>query len=393
VFWKLVPPVMILTTWLTFPNYANGFHTPKMMVWMMGSFLIGTASLWNPPTRRCYSNKWLWFGIVYVCVLFSWKVIWPQIAISHIREQPVPQPWNFYAIYPTLIFIGSMLAIDSMVRHTENNSRWELVAKWVCWVGGSVALYGWLQYFGLDQWQPLNGRNLVANTYPITAPITVFGNPMVTATFLSICSPLCLIFNQFRYKLLFCFIAGLVLAMSTHPAVGVIGVFVGVLVFCYLRKHWVTMFSICAASILFGLALLHYMSFAEFIRDGGRIAACKELIAAWRGLAPWTGLGIGSLVQAGVGGFKFVPLHNDYIQLLGEAGLIGFVLGVCAVGSLIVRAARAPKTRLLSGWLASLSAYAVSMLVSFPMHFGPGIMLGCLIWAAIASLSGVSENA
>lgn len=69
----------------------------------------------------------------------------------------------------------------------------------------------------------------------------------------------------------------------------------------------------------------------------------------------------------------FMYLHNDWLQLLYEAGLIGFGLSVALYLGAVYHSRYNPR------WAAMLAAYGVAMLTNFPLHQPLLALLGIVL--------------
>lgn len=109
---------------------------------------------------------------------------------------------------------------------------------------------------------------------------------------------------------------------------------------------------------------------SEFFNTWGRERAWLTYMTWWKDNAPslWgTGLGTLEAFSASIEGKTtdlYTWLHNDYLQVLFETGVIGLVLALVVWGRAIWRARR---DALL---FASLSAASIVMMAQFPLRFG-----------------------
>ena len=119
---------------------------------------------------------------------------------------------------------------------------------------------------------------------------------------------------------------------------------------------------------------------------------------AWQVLSAhrcwWTGLGLNAVASATVHGFwQYGWLHNDYLQLVFEVGLVGAALATVAVWSWADQARHAPRTALLAGWVGVVVCGLVESLLAFPLGLAPTTLLLWLGWTATTALSpgGIHE--
>ena len=215
-------------------------------------------------------------------------------------------------------------------------------------------------------------------------PITVFGNPMVTANFLAICAPLLLIFRPWSYQLGFLLCGGLVVASKS--ASSLLALSLGTAGFFILRRQWRVVGLLGLMGVLGVTWLSAEGRWTAFAGMSGRWEAWTRMWYIWKALAPVQGLGLGALEAAATKGLTIWPqLHNEPLQILVETGLVGFTLMVGAVGSWLRPLLRTPLTTLACGWVAAAIAYGVVALLSFPLRVAPLLLIGILIWSALSA--------
>ena len=104
--------------------------------------------------------------------------------------------------------------------------------------------------------------------------------------------------------------------------------------------------------------------------------------------SPWLGVGPGGFAD----GFKLArtspvfsltsQAHNDFLQLLAEAGVLAGALWLLAGGLAIGHAARQPG-RLSAGWVAAAAALSTAALVDFPLQIPALSLLGAILLGAL----------
>jgi O-antigen ligase len=110
---------------------------------------------------------------------------------------------------------------------------------------------------------------------------------------------------------------------------------------------------------------------------------------------PWVGTGLGTLIAvypryaSFFNGLTVDHVHNDYLELLADTGLVGGLLGLAFIGLLLSRAfanLRFARTRFsratFAGSLAACSGLFVHSLVDFNLHIPSNALLFLLLASA-----------
>ena len=80
--------------------------------------------------------------------------------------------------------------------------------------------------------------------------------------------------------------------------------------------------------------------------------------------------------------------HNDYLQYLGELGIVGFVIAAGLFGTLLVRVIKASGTRSQARWVGVGCAGALSaMLAHSAFDFNLYVPANAIVFAWIAGIS------
>ena len=149
------------------------------------------------------------------------------------------------------------------------------------------------------------------------------------------------------------------------------------------RSAGLALAGLLIAVVLYSLAVEGFQVFwrFHFLADQGRWQAYQGALAIWREF-PWLGAGLGTygdlsyrFETAALQGSHFLYAHSDWLQVLAEAGLGGFLLIAAAALAFFVqlgrqwRSRRDPWARGVGlGGLAALGAGLSQALVEFPFH-------------------------
>ena len=325
---------------------------------------------------RGLSNPWIrrlaWWVIIQFSALF---------VLHQAFRQPIFgiqfSPWT---LLPTLLFLTSLWMLEKLVRSTESEQQWVKLADTLCLTGFIIGLVGWADYFGFSQLIRVNPR-WNAGSVP-----SLFGNTMVSMGYLGTLLPLYLIFKPLRYRLGFWFLT--VLILLSGSAIGVVAGLMGVLTVLLLTRRY----KLLGLTTLLSVGAFFYLltTHPSFLSITQRPIIWTHVLQAWREV-PYTGMGLGAVASRF--GFEKQPdlylpfnqVHNDYLQLLAEIGLIGVILGGLAIGWCLWRTLKEERSILQSGWLAVLASLAVVMVFSFPLEIAPCMMVGLFAWAGLES--------
>lgn len=140
----------------------------------------------------------------------------------------------------------------------------------------------------------------------------------------------------------------------------------------------------------------HILARFQAMSDAGRYYAMKGSLAIFRDF-PWLGAGLGTFPElfyryqpASLQGTYFPQAHSDWLQLLAESGVAGFLLVAAAAWWFFSRLVRQWRQRrdpfargLGLGGLAALAAAGFHALIESPLHI-PAI---ALLVAAVAAIT------
>ncbi len=141
--------------------------------------------------------------------------------------------------------------------------------------------------------------------------------------------------------------------------------FVMTVTFLYVKKWWKTASVLLACVVITAIMFRH----SEFMSTGGRLVMWLNFMEYWAAMQNvyvGTGLGsfawIGPIIHSG-SSVKFVWMHNDWLQVMFEAGLIGFAL----LFGLLVALIRMYKKK--TPELLTILGFAACMCLYSPLRF------------------------
>lgn len=167
--------------------------------------------------------------------------------------------------------------------------------------------------------------------------------------------------------------------------------------------HILLMLVFLAAAILYSLFLgsAEFLARLQDLTDKERYAAMKGALDVFRDY-PWTGSGLATFGEVfyryqpvGLQGKYFLYTHNDWLQLLAETGILGFLLLLAAWWLFFSNLVRQWFKRQDTfahyvglGGIAALGAAVLHSLGEFPFHI-PALSL---LFAAVAALTYVTVH-
>lgn len=389
--WGLLAGLLWLVSFIMLPTKANGLWLPKDVAWLVGSWLLAASPWWNPPSRpsvRLPALGWLFSWLV---LSFGWFVLWPQLTIPQAEvgvQRAVGMRWYVSPILPTLSWLGSFLALDALVRHSDSLVRWQRVALHLVRIGTVLAVWTVACTLGLN---PL----LADATLPgwiVPQALTTLGNASLTGNALAILAPLCLMFSARRYRwgayglhLLAILLSTSIMSLGT--------VWVASVVVWSVQRRWRWVVGAVVAAGLGALGAWCWLSpeaWAQALNPHGRWALWTHALTYWRAhpFNAWIGYGAGSVGAATANGiWDYGFLHNDYLQWGFEFGVIGLGLAGAVVLQAVPRLRRMDWTSASAGWVGAAVAYGLLMTTSFPQQIGSLRMVGIVIAAAVLAHS------
>ena len=203
----------------------------------------------------------------------------------------------------------------------------------------------------------------------------IFNSASAGVTFAALLVPYCLfqLTGPIHYSKLnrfgaYAFLAQFVLILCGNQA-GSTPYFVLVGMIAATLLHQMNLKFLLVGASLLALGMVKNAS--TFLDSNGRSAAWRLLMQWWADHGnPWVGTGTGSfewLALAAQAGhrFPFLFMHNEYLQILFEQGIIGLTLFMAVWSMLAYRAARLP-----TYWeWQTLAGISVAMLTQFPFRY------------------------
>src|SRR3990167_8687773 len=309
--WNILIAGFILSSIITIPNVADNFWIPKNAVFLIMGFILLAYNFISKQDRIItFKNRWIGLILIYTMLSFGWYFYRPLV----MAKEGQRVLWNIWNFLPSLNVILAVFLIKDLTEYTDNLSRWVLIAKVLCWVCFGFSCYAILQFFGIDQ---IFTKDMKWNvSIKSSHMITFMGNSMHSANFIAMLAPLCLMFKDLKFKLIYvmAFIA-LVLSAS---AISMAAFLAGFLIYLvWMRKYRISLLIIL---LLFALSCLVYSYRPDYFSFSGRFNLWELTIKDWL-QRPFTGWGIGSFeVRKIIDKTSSLALaaENDYLQILHD---------------------------------------------------------------------------
>lgn len=370
---------------IMWPTHANGFLYPKVMAWLVSLWLVIGISFQTPMVRTLAPMRWFSWCSLYFILLGLWQLFRRSLILPQTTANVVEAMLVTSGLIPWLLILSAIISHRVVLSSTDHEARWRILAWHLIHVGVVIALYAILQTLGADSLFAITYGNQGV-TVP-NAPITTMGNPFYTSHFLGLIAPLCLIFRPVRFMVFYGLIAlGCVLCGNTS---GIAALVLGSLTVWMLRREW-RQVMIAGLLVMAKIALIVMTgTLSHWIDAGGRLSwwhHALQILTAQHGW--WFGMGLGSVASATANGFwNYGRLHNEWVQLVFETGLVGLFLVLAMLWHGLVRVWRTPMTSDLAGWCGVMVALLPCTMVGFPLYLAPCAMVVWVAWTAMMSLT------
>ncbi len=374
--WNILISLFIISSVIIIPNIVDNFWIPKNAIFLILGFMLLAYNFISKQERAItFKNKWIGLILIYVILSFGWYFYYPLV----VAKNGIRVFWNVWNFLPSLNVILAILLIKDLVEYTDNLARWVNIAKVLCWVCFGFSVYALLQFLGLDQ---IFTKDLKWNIFTKSSHMVTFmGNSMHTANFIAMLSPLCLMFKDLRYKIIYALVfITLILINST---ISMVAFLVGLIVYLIWMKK------IRIAVYLVGLLLvssyLIYLYQPAYFSFSGRFELWKIILKGWLE-RPYTGWGLGSFAMKNyrdsTTSLAFFAT-NESIQILHDGGIILLTLVYGYLLNLFKRIIMAKDSILIVGYTISLIVYFVLSMGSSILWLSPLALVGILCISAI----------
>ena len=368
--------LFILTSVIFIPNIADNFWIPKSAIFLIGGFILLAYNFISRQEKiSTFKNKWIGLILIYIILSFGWHFYRPLVMAG--EGQKVL--WNIWNFLPSLNVILAIFLIKDLVEYTDSLSRWVIMAKVLCWVCFGFSIYALLQFFGLDQifTKDLKWINITKTTYMIT----FMGNSMHSANFIAMLSPLCLMFKDLRYKIIY--LLAFITLILINSAISMFAFIMGFLIYLIFMKRFKML--TCVILWLSVIAVLIYKYHPQYFCFSGRFELWKLTLLDWK-IKPLFGWGLGSILLRQIRDHTTslaLAVENDFLEILHNGGIFLFVLVCGYLLNLFKRIIMVKDTMLLAGYTIAFIVYLVLGMGSFLISIAPLALVGILYISAL----------
>lgn len=337
--------LIILVPFMTYPFQINGntIHLRKIREICFYSFAIIACSYLQ-------KSRWLRYFIIWCATNWWLNFFMPKESFVILTN----------ILSALIIYIGvkQLLKIGFIKGNT--------LLKIICFTVLFQCVWLIMQMFNFDPlFYPVTASG---NPYKIRMPLCgLSGNPSLLGIFFACFSFLFLEYFKIKKFPVFFFIIlgfGLFLKNATTAMAFTIGS-VFYLLSRYLAK---------GKYVLIGILIFLLLgSFLIFVKNPNldRLPIWQKLITDGIKVRPFVGSGLGvfsHLVIIDRGGTPWYEAHNDYLQMILELGLIGFILFSGFIISRVMMFFKSERNNKQVCIMSCLVAYLVSGISLFPMH-------------------------
>lgn len=363
------------------------FWIPKEFVYtVFAPIIIALPLLFDNQKVITFKNKWVAAFLVYTFLGFAYYFYFPLL----LSAPDGGVSWNLWNFRPTMNVVLGVFLLITIVENTDDLKRWINVGKFLCWVGFLFSVYALLQWVGVDQifrgnadWVHVNNE-VNRNAFMVT----FLSNKFLTASYVTVLSPMCLMFKQFRYKAMYLtmFLA-VVLADTAINTFAFVFVFFVYLVFSRNWKGLLISIVLCG-----GIFSILSNVYSDFLSTSGRFELWQQSVIApiKEGfLRSYTGFGLGSYaLKFKSGNLLAASAHNESVQIFHDGGLIAIVIVFGYLVTLVKRVfflILRSNSMLVIGYSCGLVAYIITSFGGFPLRIAPLALVLILYIASLES--------
>lgn len=303
-------------------------------------------------------------------------------------------------IWLITIFLGCSIILQEFIIKVTTYKNWAQRILWVYVLNYALYLFMYpVAHFGVytTAYQVTAGQALIeAFLIPIGAAVfqkTVFkalptvivielacvwlhrGGLMLASSFSLAFAALALPFLPWWLRALTVFSV-----LTHHASTALLVLWVQLGAFTLKNKRFWPLFT--AVTFAF-LVMTYFQQGGGFFHGSGRVGKYNQFMTFWATNPKWVIFGVGpgsfmwtSLLMDKFKGELFLQMHSDWLQILWEYGLVGFLLSVAVFIGAAKDACKNPRS------LAAVFGAGAFMLTYHPLHFFPTALLIAVIYVS-----------
>ena len=352
------------------------------MVFLLLGFTFIGSSLFYEKAKNTFRNKWVGALLIYVSFLFIWKYMFP---IVFNRAEGI----FFINFWTVRQFINAILGIFMLITIVENVNYKTFIniSKFLCWMGFLFAVYGILQYLKLDPFFLNNSQWRFPSHVedPKIFMVTFMNNKFLSSHYVALLAPLCLMFKDLRYKIMFLTMG--VMVVLTTTLTSITAYFCSLLLYLFFTGKKKMFFGLLAVCI--SVTVWIFLNKPSLFSFSGRMEIWSIVlkdIYEKKNILFGDGLGSFSNTKYMLKNLHAIHAHNEYIQFLKEGGL---VLVVIVFGYLITLFRRLIPflynniNSMIICYILGLLSYLIISIGGFPLRIAPLALILIIYLAGI----------
>ena len=339
---------------------------PKLILAVMVALTIGLWVLSHEGFKPV-KNKILvaFIGYLAISVFMS-----PTMSVMDMDKALHSVNLPYVSLFHILSFFLMFIAIAGMKLSQKDTKFYLTIMVWTAFI---MTFYCALQAIGIDQFFELTNKHPDAHNVPGRDIVGTLGHPTLLGPYIAMCIPIAVCLRKYAMAICMAIIVALTLS---QVALG--GMVISLLFLLGTRGK-----KRLIVAIIVGLSLITILStginrysngpMREFVNDSGRFRMWGKIVQDLN--SPLhegnpkkyaiTGFGLGSfgymfMYRHSNPGNQYKQAHNDYLELLYNAGVIGFLLFIAVILHLFIHTISIKRI-----WKGEANKYRMCLLSAF----------------------------
>src|SRR3990167_6393531 len=353
-------------------------YIPKEVVFsMIGSLTIFYSFINKKTNSLIYNNKFMFAFLVFLAIQFLWYFYKPMLMINNEGMYG----FNIRIIRPTICLLTGVFLIK-VFSETFITKEWINIFNVVCWMSFLLAVYSILQWCGIDWNTNIMTKNFVnQNPQRDQMMFTFLSHHTLTAAYLALSAPLCLMFTQHRYKI---FLAVIFISLVFSGSIMALTAFMVSVSLFFILSGNIRFFLLM---VLFSLCVVFLLNkvYPEFLFNSGRFEIWRLVITDVFKEKPFIGYGLGEFAYKYNNPNVILFAHNEYIETLFFGGIPALVILAGYILNLFYKIITRIKESFVMDTVIACCFVSLCILSfgTFIFHYPPLAVLGILYMAYI----------